>query len=123
MEPIQGVMMIEVDWRIPFINFIKDQTLCLGVDEKSAKAACIIRRGKGYVLVGDKLYKRESATSVLMKCVPVEEGKEILQEIHDGASGNQATSRTLVGKAFRSGYYSPTTLADAEDLVRRCTNY
>jgi hypothetical protein len=28
-------MMIEVDWRIPFIDFIRDQKLPLGVDEKA----------------------------------------------------------------------------------------
>jgi hypothetical protein len=40
-----------------------------------------------------------------MKCVRMEEGREILQEIHEGACGNHAASRTLVGKAFRSGFY------------------
>jgi hypothetical protein len=57
-----------------------------------------------------------------MKCVPVKEGKEILQEIHEGVCGNHAASRTLVRKAFMSGYYWPTALPDAEDLVRWCTN-
>jgi hypothetical protein len=36
--------------------------------------------------------------------------------------GNHAASRTLVGKAFRSGFYWSTALADAEALVCRCTN-
>jgi hypothetical protein len=45
------------------------------MDAKSADAARIIRRSKGYVLVDDKLYKRGSASGILMKCVPVEEGK------------------------------------------------
>jgi hypothetical protein len=36
--------------------------------------------------------------------------------------GNHATSCTLVGKAFRSSFYWPTALADAEALVRRCNN-
>jgi hypothetical protein len=57
-----------------------------------------------------------------MKCVSTEEGKEILQEIHEGMCGNHAASRTLVDKAFRSGFYWLTALADAEALVRRCTN-
>jgi cell wall assembly regulator SMI1 len=43
-----------------------------------------------------------------MKCVHTEEGREILQEIHEGVCGNHAASRTLVGKAFRSGFYWPT---------------
>jgi hypothetical protein len=74
--------MIEADWRTPFIDFIKDQKLPPCVDAKSAEAARIIRRSKGYVLIGDKLYKRGLALGILMNCVPVEEGKEILQEIH-----------------------------------------
>jgi hypothetical protein len=57
-----------------------------------------------------------------MKCVSMEEGKEILREIHESVCGNHAASRTLVGKAFQSGFYWPTALADAEALVRRCTN-
>jgi hypothetical protein len=52
----------------------------------------------------------------------MEEGKEILQEIHEGVYGNHVSSRTLVGKAFSSGFHWPTALANAEALVRRCTN-
>jgi hypothetical protein len=36
-----------------------------------------------------------------MKCVPREEGKNILEEIHKGVCGNHASSRTLVSKAFQ----------------------
>jgi hypothetical protein len=35
-----------------------------------------------YVLVADKLYKRGASSGVLMKCVPRQEGKDILEEIH-----------------------------------------
>jgi hypothetical protein len=55
-----------------------------------------------------------------MKCVPREEGKGILEEIHKGVCGNHASSRTLVSKAFRQAFYWPTALGDAEELVRRC---
>jgi hypothetical protein len=54
-EATREVMMIEVDWRVPFIDFIKDQKLPPGVDEKSAEAARVIRQRNGYVLVGDEL--------------------------------------------------------------------
>jgi len=55
-----------------------------------------------------------------MKCVALEEGKDMLRKIHEGVCGNHAASRTLVGKAYRSGFFWPTTVSDAEDLVRRC---
>ena len=116
---VREVMMIEEDWRIQFIDFIREFKLPPHVEAKSAEAAHIIRRSKGFVLVGDNLYKR-SASGILMKCVTLEEGKDILKEIHEGVCGNHAASRTLVGKAYRSGFFWPTTISDAEDLVRRC---
>jgi hypothetical protein len=100
---------------------IKDQKLPPSIDEKSVEATRIIRWSKGYILIGDKLYKCGSAIGILMKCFPIEEGKEIL-EIHEGVYDNHAASRMLVGKAFRSRYYWPIALADAKDLIRRCTN-
>jgi hypothetical protein len=55
-----------------------------------------------------------------MKYITTEEGKGILQEAHEGKCGNHVASRTLVGKVFRSGFYWPTALSDAELLVKRC---
>jgi hypothetical protein len=60
----------------------------------------LIRRAKSYVLVGDKLYKLGASSGLLMKCVPREEGKGILAEIHKGVCGNHTSSRTLVSKAL-----------------------
>jgi hypothetical protein len=60
----------------------------------------LVHRAKSYVLVGDKLYLRGATSGVLMKCVPREKGKDILEEIHKGVCGNHASSRMLVSKAF-----------------------
>jgi hypothetical protein len=46
----------------------------------------------------------------------------ILREIHDGSCGNYAASKILVGKAYRAGFYWPTAVSDAKDLVCRCPN-
>jgi hypothetical protein len=121
-EPDQEVLMIEVDWRVAFIDYIQEHKLPTCVDPKSAEVTHILRRSKGYVLVRGNLYKRGSVSGILIKCVRMEEGKEILQEIHEGVCGNHAASRTLVGKVFRSGFYWLTALADVEALVCRCTN-
>jgi hypothetical protein len=93
----QEVMMINVDWRQPFIDYIREQKV--PTDKNLTEQ--IIRRAKFYVLVGDKLYRRGTTSGVLMKCVPREEGKDILEEIHKGVCGNHASPRTLVSKAFR----------------------
>ena len=101
-----------------FIDYIKDKKL----PEDKMEATRVVRRSKNYVLVKDKLYKRAASTGVLLKCVPTKQGKEILKEVHDGCCENHAASRTLVGKTFRAGFYWPTTLKDAEELVKHCKN-
>jgi hypothetical protein len=47
-----------------------------------------------------------------------EEGCELLTEVHVGECGNHASSCTLVGKAFRHGFYWLTALQDAVELVK-----
>jgi hypothetical protein len=112
----QEVMIIDVDWRQPFIDFIREQKV--PTDKNLAEQ--LIRQAKSYVLVGEKLYRRGATSGVLMKCVPREEGKDILEDIHKGVCDNHASSRTVVSKAFRRAFYWPTALGDAEELVRRC---
>jgi hypothetical protein len=96
-------MMIDVDWRQPFIDYLSEQK----VPSDKNLAEQLIRHAKSYVLVGDKLYRRGTSSGVLMKCVPREEGKGILEEIHKGVCGNHASSRTLISKAFRRAFYCP----------------
>jgi hypothetical protein len=86
-----------VDSRQPFINYIREQKIPL--DKSSAEQ--LIRRAKSYVLVRDKLYRWGATSGLLMKCVPREEGKDILEEIHKGVYDIHASSHTLVSKAFR----------------------
>ena len=117
-ETSREIMMMEVDWRVPFINYIREQVLPPGIKKEDAEATRIMRRSKHYILIDDKLYKRGAGSGVLMKCVTTEERKDILQEAHEGTCINHAASLTLVGKVFRSGFYWPTSLSDAEALVR-----
>jgi hypothetical protein len=67
-----------------------------------------------------ELYRRSASNGILMKCILRSKGLQLLQEIHGGECGNHVASANLVGKAFRSGFYWPTAMADAQDLVRRC---
>jgi hypothetical protein len=103
-------------WSQDFINYIRENKLSSSKEETIR----IIRRTKNYVLIGDNLYKRATTSGVLLKCISREEGKEILDEIHSGCCGNHVASRTLVGKTFRAGFYWPTALKDAEELVKKC---
>jgi ribonuclease HI len=83
----QEVMMIDVDWRQPFIDYLREQK----VPSDKNLAEQLILRAKSYVLVGDKLYRWGASSGVLMKCIPREEGKGILEEIHKGVCGNHTS--------------------------------
>jgi hypothetical protein len=48
------------------------------------------------------------------------QGRELLRDIHAGMCGHHAAPRTLVGNAFRQGFYWPTAVADASEVVRTC---
>jgi ribonuclease HI len=103
------------DWREPIIRYIKNEE---EPDDKAA-AQCIARQSTHYTLIGGLLYMR-GAVGVLMKCIHSATGKQLLDEIHAGQCGVHAASRTLVGKAFRSGFYWPTTKSDTAELVQKC---
>ena len=57
---------------------------------------------------------------MLMKCVPASRGKQILLEVHAGICGHHAAPWSLVRKAFCQGFYWPTALRDAEEVIHRC---
>jgi hypothetical protein len=81
-------MMIDVDWRQPFIDYLSEQK----VPSDKNLAEQLIRRAKSYVLIGDKLYRRGASSGVLMKCVPRQEAKDILEEIQKGVCGSWAAT-------------------------------
>jgi transposase InsO family protein len=103
------------DWRFPILECLVEGRLPFDQTE----ARCIARQVKAFVLIDGELYKR-GAVGVVMRCILGDQGCKLLQEIHFGTCGHHAGPRTLVGKAFRQGFYWPTTAADSKDVVRRC---
>ena len=104
------------DWRYPLLQRLVDGTL----PSDQAEARRVARRAKTFVLLDGEMYKR-SPSGILMRCIPRQEGVKLLQDIHSGdsvACGHHATPRTLVGNAFRQGFYWPTAVADAMEIVR-----
>jgi hypothetical protein len=78
-----------------------------------------VRLAKRYAVVEGDLYHR-GANDILMRCITQEEDHELLTEIHGGECRSHSSSRTLVGKAFRYGFYRPTALQDATEMVKSC---
>jgi hypothetical protein len=87
--------------------------------EDHVSAEHIVRLAKRYTMVEGGLYRR-GANGILMWCITQEEGRELLTEIHGGECGSHSSSCTLVGKALRHGFYWPTALQDATELVKSC---
>jgi hypothetical protein len=104
-----------VDWRDKYIAWMGRGEL----PSDRSKTRRIARMAKSFALVDRELYKR-AASGILQRCVPIPEGRGLPRDIHAGISGHHAAPRTLVGNAFCQGFYWPTAVADASEIVRTC---
>jgi hypothetical protein len=57
---------------------------------------------------------------MIMKCISREEGIQLLQDIHSGVCGSHSSWRNIIGKAFRHGFYWPTTKDDVMEIITKC---
>ena len=103
-------------WTKPFLKFLIHGALPQDIDE----ARRIIRRSKGFTIINKQLYKR-SISQILQKCIDEEDGKALLLEIHEGICGHQASSHALIAKSFVAGFYWPTAVKNAEEIVKHCS--
>jgi hypothetical protein len=78
-----------------------------------------MRRSKAFTIIQGELYKR-STIGVLQRCIAPEDGIALLCDIHERTCRHHASSRTLVAKAFRSGFYWLLALHDAKNIVEWC---
>ena len=85
-----------IDWRTLYLNYLLHDTLSID----KAEARWLTRRAKSFVLVEGELYKR-SHIGILQRCIPIEQGKRLLNDIHGGVCGHHAAPRILVENAFR----------------------
>nr|CAB3445200.1 unnamed protein product [Digitaria exilis] len=104
-----------LDWRDPFLAWLDRGVL----PSNQTEARRIARQAKAFVLLDGELHRR-SASGILQRCIPILEGKELILDIHAGICGHHATPRTLVGNAFRQGFYWPTAIVDATEAVCTC---
>ena len=102
-------------WMDPIWDYINNGTL----PHDPKEAAKIRVRSSRFTNHKGSLYKRGFFTPFL-KCITGEDTEYVLREVHEGICGNHIGARTLEGKVLRQGYYWPTILKDATDLVKRC---
>jgi hypothetical protein len=91
---------VKADWRDKYVAWMARGEL----PTDRAAARRIARMAKSFALVDGELYKR-AASGFLQRCVPIPEGRELLRDIQAEICGHHAVPRTLVGNAFRQGFY------------------
>ena len=83
------------------------------------EAAKLKARSARFTVHKGCLYKRGFFAPIL-KCIAGRDADYVLKEVHEGVCGNHIGARALSRKVLRKGYYWPTMLKDATDLVRKC---
>jgi ribonuclease HI len=106
------------DWRFHILEWLVEGKL----PSNQIEARRIARRAKAFIIIDGEIYKR-GAAGILMRCIPGHQGHKLLQEIHVSTCGHHAGPRTLVGKAFRQGFYWSTAVAESKDIVRCHTRF
>ena len=105
----------EPNWMDPIWDYIKDGRL----PDNPKEAAKIRTRSARFTNHKGSLYKRGFFTPIL-KCIAGKDTEYVLREVHEGICRNHIGAWALAGKVLRQGYYWPTILRDATDLVRKC---
>jgi hypothetical protein len=72
-----------------------------------------------YHLIDGVLYQR-GTNDMMMRCISREEDIKLLQDIHSGICGSYSSWRSIIGKAFRNGFYWPTTKDDMMEIITKC---
>jgi hypothetical protein len=110
----QGGTALALDWQTSYQEFLLHGELSLG----KAEGRRLARWAKTFILLGDEkgLY-RHNPLEILQWCIPISQGQELLGDIHSEACGHHATPRTLIGNAFKQGFYWPTAVAEATMIM------
>jgi hypothetical protein len=104
-----------VDWILELKAFLVSSRL----PKDESEAERIVRQALGYFIKDGDLYRRHQ-NGVALKYISTHQGKELLREIHAGECGHHASASTLTAKAYQSGFYWPSALWDAAEMVKRC---
>jgi hypothetical protein len=64
----------------------------------------ITRKSRMYHLIDGVLY-RQGTNGMMMRCISREEGIRLLEDIHKGVCRSHSSWCSIIGKAFRHGFY------------------
>ncbi|XP_062028318.1 uncharacterized protein LOC133744193 [Rosa rugosa] len=102
---------IDVDWRIPLINYLKHPAQT--TDRRIRYLAL------NYFLRGDEL-RRRGKDSVDFRCVYGREAKQLMREVHSGICGAHQAGPKMRWLLKRHGYFWPSILKDCIAFAKGC---
>ena len=105
----------EPSWMDPIWDYLKGGLL----PSDPKEAAKLRTRSAKFTIHKERLYKRGFFAPIL-KCIEGRDADYVLKEVHEGVCRNHIGAWALERKVLRQGYYWPTILRDATDLVRKC---
>ena len=108
-------IMSELSWMDPIWDYLIDGWL----PDDPKEASKLKTRSARFTIHKGSLYKRGFFTPIL-KCIAGKDADYVLREVHEGVCGNHIGARMLAGKVLSQGYYEPTMLRDATELVKKC---
>ena len=107
-------IMSDPSWMDPIWDYLIDRLL----PDDPKEASKLRTRSARFTIHKGSLYKRGFFTPIL-KCVAGKDVVYVLREVHEGACRNHIGAQTLAVKVLQ-GYYWPTMLRDATELVKKC---
>jgi hypothetical protein len=102
------------DWAQELIDYLQHDILPINRDE--ANQVC--QRAKSYVMRDDEIHHR-STSRILQRCIPMEDGINLLQDIHLGLTTTMQRQILWWVRPFDKGF-TGTTVKDAQHTVRTC---
>jgi hypothetical protein len=87
--------------------------------DDNAEVKRIARKSKEYHLIDGVLFRR-GTNGMMMKCISKEEDIQLHRDIHSGICGSHSSWRSVIGKAFRHGFYWPTPKNDTMEIIIKC---
>ncbi|XP_057995838.1 uncharacterized protein LOC131175466 [Hevea brasiliensis] len=102
-------------WMTPIFYYLDNGVF----PDDPLEAKKIVKKSFGYNVLDGWLYRR-SFLRPWLKCITLEEGMAILIDIHKGLCGSHEGAQTIANKVLRQGYFWPSAMDDAKELVRKC---
>ena len=78
-----------------------------------------MRRASRYLVMEGILYRRGYSMPFL-RCVTIDQSKNLLEEVHEGFRCDHAGGQSLSKKILRQGFFWPTMIEDSMEYVKRC---